>query len=400
MTVDIDRRNVWQLHAQIKDLSRIILKAQRYAESDPEVSLAQARKSAEAICRLVFAAEIGDPGATITLAELIRRLKEARILPIKVLVPLGTIQAYGNYGAHPQGDIGEIEPEFVAPCLAALDQVTSWYFNVYLRIELPAELARPTPLAEESAPPDSHDTVQLPPSYEADPRSSVTDRGREYKSRDLVHDGPSEVVGEQFAWQELGGREGSKRISNQKWIGCSFRKGARITNVIFEDCELPGLSLTGCFLENVLFERCKMPGTIMIGCVLASARFEQCTLVSAAFLDSIFAERIEFCGELPMLGEGELGREKMNDMTGVEFTRCTMRHGSSMRFRQCLLRFARIARITMDGGNRVDFEKCDMMNAWVEDAGMPSVGVDQYCRTIGLLSFAQPPAGWLDRRPS
>ena len=401
MTVDIDRRNAWQLHAQIDALSRIILKAQRYAASDPEVSLALARKSAEAICRLVFTAEIGEPGA-MTLDELIRKLKEAGLLPIKVQVPLRTIQNYGNYGVHAQSDMGEIiEPDFIAPCLAALDQVTRWYFKVYLQIVLPAVLTRLTPLAEKSddGPPDLHNTVQIPPSYEADARSPVTDRGRD-QPWELAHDGRSEIVGERFAWQELGGREGPKRISNQKWIGCSFSRGARITNVTFEDCELQGLSLIGCFLENVVFERCSMPGTIMIGCTLAGARFEHCTFVSVAFLDSIFAERIEFCGELPMLGEGELDREKINDMTGVEFARCTMRPGSSMRFRQCLLRFAKIGKITMDGGNRIDFEKCDMMNAWVEDAGMPSVGVDQYCRTIGLLSFAQPPAGWLGRGPS
>jgi hypothetical protein len=43
-------------------LTGIIVKAMRYAESDPETSLMYARKSAEGICTHVFSREIGNPG--------------------------------------------------------------------------------------------------------------------------------------------------------------------------------------------------------------------------------------------------------------------------------------------------------------------------------------------------
>ena len=77
-----------------------------------------------------------------------------------------------------------------------------------------------------------------------------------------------------------------------------------------------------------------------------------------------------------------------------------MLHSSEMEFTECLLRFARVGGTKNDSGNRWRFSKCDMMNAWVEDAGMPSIEVDQNCRTIGLLSFTLPPPAWLERRQS
>jgi len=124
---------------KIDVLCSSILKARQYAHSDPETALMQARKSAEAICRHIFAAEIGEPG-TIMLDELIKRLAQKQLLPRKILIPLGTIQAYGNYGAHAQAEYDTIDMEYITPCLSALAQVTSWYFLEYLRIDIPDQL--------------------------------------------------------------------------------------------------------------------------------------------------------------------------------------------------------------------------------------------------------------------
>jgi len=219
------------------------------------------------------------------------------------------------------------------------------------------------------------------------------------KSPETLLGSPVDVVGERFAWRELGGREGFT-IANKTWTGCSLkaRGKTRLTKVRFEDCKFPGLSLTDCILESVVFVRCTMPGAIMIGCTLANVTFENCKLQSAAFLDCDFAE-VKFGGLLPKLGESS-DREMMSDMTGVDFARCKMQPGSLMEFTECLLRFAKIGKVTFGGGNRMNFVRCDMMNAWIEDAGRPSVVVDQHCRTIGLLSFKQPPDGWLDREQS
>lgn len=220
------------------------------------------------------------------------------------------------------------------------------------------------------------------------------------KSAETVLGSPVEVVGERFAWQELDGGDATIKISKQKWAGCSLKNGARVTNVTFEGCDFRGLSLTGCILENVTFKNCKMPGAIMIGCTLTRTKFEHCDLTSTAFIRCVFIQKIEFSGELPKLGgtsDRKMNGLSMNNMTGVDFAGCTLQHTSSIKFTQCLLRFAKIGKIRIESGSSVGFEKCDMMNAWVEDAGLPSVGVDQYCRTIGLLSFEQPLEGWLDR---
>ena len=210
---------------------------------------------------------------------------------------------------------------------------------------------------------------------------------------------PVDVVGERFAWRELGGDVSP--IVEKVWRGCSVR-GATIKNVRFEGCVFRGLSLTDCILENVEFVHCEMQGAIMIGCTMTNSSFEYCKLRSAAFIHCTFTEEVRFKGKLPKLEPGASTELRwMSDLTGVDIIEgCTMEIGSRLLFEQCKLRFAKIERLKIKGGNRVEFVKCDMMNAWVEDQGMPFVGVDQHCRTIGLLSFEPPPDGWLPRGQS
>ncbi len=129
-----------ELTDKVEFLSSIIIKAHKYAKDDPEVALTQARKSAEAICRNIFSAEIGEPGK-IMLDELIKKLAERKVLPTKILIPLGTIQAYGNYGTHAQSATENIDFNYITPCLSALAQVSSWYFTEYLKTNIPADLA-------------------------------------------------------------------------------------------------------------------------------------------------------------------------------------------------------------------------------------------------------------------
>jgi hypothetical protein len=146
MAEDKDAR-IEALRRQVKALSAIIVKVQQHAESEPELALTQARKSAEAICRSVFVAEIGEPSSSMMLDDFIKKLKEQRLLPKTIEVPLRTIQAYGNFCAHAQSDLdAEIDAAWAAPCLSALAHVTAWYFTSYLKVEVPAELtARPAP---------------------------------------------------------------------------------------------------------------------------------------------------------------------------------------------------------------------------------------------------------------
>ncbi|EIC20687.1 DUF4145 domain-containing protein [Thiorhodovibrio frisius] len=143
-------------------LSRLIVKAQQYAVTDPEVALGQARKSAEAICCRLFQAEIGKPGKMM-LDELITKLQARQVIPPDVLVPLRTIQMYGNFGVHAQDGHREISAEWVAPCLSALAQVTTWYFTDYLGVALPSTLERSS---DDRPPPDSDGGEEPTPEVE------------------------------------------------------------------------------------------------------------------------------------------------------------------------------------------------------------------------------------------
>lgn len=120
-------------------LTGIIVKAMRYAKSDPETSLMHARKAAEGICKHVFSREIGIP-KNIRLDKLIQLLSKKDSLPERIKIPLKVIQQYGNYAAHVQPDLEAIDRLYIKPCLTALVHVTNWYFHEYLSTEIPAEI--------------------------------------------------------------------------------------------------------------------------------------------------------------------------------------------------------------------------------------------------------------------
>jgi hypothetical protein len=149
-----------------RELARVKLlyeKTLRYREADPEIALAQARKSAEAICKQIYRSEGleagGKPAAKMMLDELLSALARRRCLPRHIIHPLRTIQAFGNFGAHDQGeDACYITTEYIQPCLAALATVVSWYFQDYHDgvVEMGAGAhgaSRPAPRTAPPAPP-------------------------------------------------------------------------------------------------------------------------------------------------------------------------------------------------------------------------------------------------------
>lgn len=118
---------------------RSIVKSHEYIQGDPEASLNYARKSAEAICKVVFATHVGIPDG-IMLNELLKQLSNKKLIPAKMVQPLFTIQKYGNFGSHPQPDSDVIDAEYIAPCIIALKQVTRWFFEEFLKTQLPAPI--------------------------------------------------------------------------------------------------------------------------------------------------------------------------------------------------------------------------------------------------------------------
>ena len=122
-----------------KELNRVKIlyeKTIKYQREDPEISLAQARKSAEAICKQIYIREGlekgSKPASKMMLNDLISSLVRSSMLPPHVQISLGTIQAFGNFGTHDQGmDSENITEEFIQPCLGALSTVVDWYFTSY-----------------------------------------------------------------------------------------------------------------------------------------------------------------------------------------------------------------------------------------------------------------------------
>ncbi len=120
----------------IKELERIKKlydKTQFYCSTDPEVALSQARKSAEAICKSVYSKSIsknGKPVEKMMLEELINGLSREDVIPKFIRINLKTIQEFGNFGVHDQGDENELIDEvYIRPCFTALGTVFSWYVS-------------------------------------------------------------------------------------------------------------------------------------------------------------------------------------------------------------------------------------------------------------------------------
>ncbi len=100
---------------------------------DPEVALMIARKTGEAVCKILFYDKIGKSNIPTGLDVLIQQLNKAADLPKKLNLHLLNIQQHGNFGSHDQGDESdEIDAEFVAHCITSLDYACKWLQHDYL----------------------------------------------------------------------------------------------------------------------------------------------------------------------------------------------------------------------------------------------------------------------------
>ena len=131
-----------------KDMVRVhacFEKARKWLEMDAEVSLGQARKAAEAICKQIYVHEGCEKGSKpadkMMLNDLIGRLARDKLIPQRIGVALGTIQAFGNLGVHDQGEESDhITADTATPCLNALSTVVTWYTTEYHKHDFSAKL--------------------------------------------------------------------------------------------------------------------------------------------------------------------------------------------------------------------------------------------------------------------
>ena len=105
--------------------------------SDPEVGLMFARKTAEAVCKIIYFDKVSEhvPPPT-ALEDLLVKLKHGKHLSKHLELQLRTIQTHGNFGSHDQGDDSdEIGMDYVEPCIKSLDYLCKWLLKDYLRDE-------------------------------------------------------------------------------------------------------------------------------------------------------------------------------------------------------------------------------------------------------------------------
>lgn len=144
MSEENNNLEVEKLEAKVSHLSKMLVKSFGYADQDPDTFLQNARKTTEAICKFIYTKEIGElNNKKMMLNDLSRALNTQKVIPGKISILIGTIQTYGNYGAHAQEDFSEATREWIAPCQTALANLTNWFFLEYLNGNVPPELLNP-----------------------------------------------------------------------------------------------------------------------------------------------------------------------------------------------------------------------------------------------------------------
>lgn len=125
-----DRLN--SIESEVRRIRALYERTLSYRLQDPETSLIHARKAAEAVCRQLFTKNFGCQPGSIMLEGLIEKLVSKGALPNSIVVPLRTIQGYGNFASHEHEDHtggAAMTPDYIQPCLQALATVVSWYFS-------------------------------------------------------------------------------------------------------------------------------------------------------------------------------------------------------------------------------------------------------------------------------
>ena len=130
-------------------------KVLQYAEIDPEVALSEARKTAEAILKVLYTqhkakapsnALFAKPAEKQMLRDLIQVMIKIKRFPLVVSSGFKTIQTFGNIGAHDQGDEADyVDEESIKACIMALNTVIKWFWKDQ---GLDISLLEGSPLAE------------------------------------------------------------------------------------------------------------------------------------------------------------------------------------------------------------------------------------------------------------
>ncbi len=142
MTTDLIREELERLKHAYDDMRREIreLRGADAGLSRRRGVLASAGTTAESLLKFIYRREGREKGAKpadkLMLDDLVGALKE--VLPEHIQVPLRTVQAYRNLGAHDKGDIRSVDEQALLTVNTALNQVVVWFFEAYLGGEFAA----------------------------------------------------------------------------------------------------------------------------------------------------------------------------------------------------------------------------------------------------------------------
>jgi hypothetical protein len=132
----------------------------------------------------------------------------------------------------------------------------------------------------------------------------------------------------------------------------------RVTDVIFDDCDLSGALLMDAVLTRVELRRCRMSGLVIAGARLRDVRFVECKLDDANFRMTT-SERVEFDRTILRSSDfyaATLGSARFFDcdLTMAQFSRAELRgarlHGSAL---DDILGAESLAGVTIDSGQIV-----------------------------------------------
>jgi uncharacterized protein YjbI with pentapeptide repeats len=82
------------------------------------------------------------------------------------------------------------------------------------------------------------------------------------------------------------------RVTRSSFVNAEFVR-ARLSDTVFERCDLSAAALTRAVLTRVVFDDCRMSGTDFSGAKMSDVQFHECRLVDSSFRLSS-AERVRF----------------------------------------------------------------------------------------------------------
>jgi hypothetical protein len=112
------------------------LKKAFHLKEDPDLLIAQSRKSIEAILREIYKREIGPVPPQITIKTMLDKFSQLKIIPHQIHLLFETVNRFGNMTLHPDDELSNRTAQEAQIVESNLAGICNWFFNNYLRLEL------------------------------------------------------------------------------------------------------------------------------------------------------------------------------------------------------------------------------------------------------------------------